>query len=297
MRPKITATKLTFVLGIFCLAMLGYGAIAFIYLSFHEVPAAPSIPYFVIRQRTAISALAMTTAISCVIMGFAVFMIGAKGEFNFKAETSWGKGALAAGVPGPFFVLCGTAIAITVLLARVSHEEFQPGGDAHAAAIDASASSSPGKPVTALKSRTIASSSPSPQQIALYTPETPAYNALVAVAVEDQPEQIDQAIKYLASHHDDLSVVYVDFDNDKRELRTFEGVYLDDRNRQVTVSDGYLFVLERNGAAESVKALLDAAGQVTAYFPPPDQLPPDRVSRILKAALSGKTVFLHGEKP
>src|SRR5690349_11278257 len=96
---ELTATKFTFVLGLLCLAIIGYCTIAYIHLSFSQVSEDASL--VVIRQRTALSALAMATAVSCIIMGFAAFMIGAKGEVRLEGESSWLKGVLVAGVPGP----------------------------------------------------------------------------------------------------------------------------------------------------------------------------------------------------
>jgi hypothetical protein len=284
MNGKLTATKMTFVLGVICLAMLGYAAIAFIHLSFHQVPAEPSIPYFIVRQRTALSALAMTMAISCVIMGFAAFMIGAKGEVNFKAESSAAKGALVSGVPGPFFVLCGTVIALTVLLTRVSHEESLAPAAGGAPMVGATGGKSP------QISRTIASSA---QRAALFTSNATVYNQLMTATVTAGRES-QQAVNFLIMHQDDIYLVAIEWDEAAKRPVNYEALGWDEQSRKLNVSEGYLFVLEHAGGAESVKAVLQAANRVMTNFPA-DQIPVDRLTRILKSAMSSRKVFVRGE--
>ena len=286
---KLSATRMTFVLSVFCLAILGYSAIAYVHLSFHETSGALSIPLFVVRQRTALSALAMTVAITCIVMGFAVFMIGAKGEFNFKVDSTWARGALVSGVPGPFFVLCGAAITVTVLLVRVSYEtgpglQADQNDNSRTYALNASPSTAP--PVA---SRTIASSPT--QRIALYTAQTAVYNDLLSLALEDQPAD---AVKHIVTNQDQLSVVLLDWDPANQRPLSFEATDIDNRNTRLAVSDGYLFVLDHDNA-ETIKSLLKAAGSVAANFPSADHLSDQAIARIVKAALANRVVFSHGE--
>jgi len=287
---KITATRMTFVLSLFCLAILGYAAIAYIHLSFHQVSDVLPVPYFIVRQRTALSALAMTIAIACIIMGFAVFMIGAKGEINFRAESSWVKGALVSGVPGPFFVLCGTIITVVVVLAKVSYEQGPT------SALGAPPSVTPNRDTTpALASRTVASiGSASPvatQRSALYTTNTAIYNDLLSVVVTDQPQD---AVKHLVTNEEDVSVVLINWDDQNKRPISFDGSDISNSNSRVNLSEGYLFVLDGYNA-DSVKALLKAASSVNANFPEADHLPFENISKIIKAALKGRVVFSHGE--
>lgn len=301
--PRITATKMTFVLGVFCLAILGYAAIAYIYLSFGPIAPGSSIPYFVVRQRTALSALAMTTGISCVIMGFATFMIAAKGEVKVNAEGSGIKGALASGVPGPFFVLCGTLITLTVLISRVSYEEFLPtfkaastsASDVQRHVDEHSVSDVDSGTTTAgLASRTIASKSTvlATQKIALYTKETAVYNALLRISAQGLD---DNDINYLAMHEESLLVTVVDWDNKKEAPSTYDLLDFNEQNRKYNLSDGYLIVLEQNGAPQCVKALLQAAGTLSQYFPGPNRIPSKKVGEILQFALISHKTFSHGE--
>jgi hypothetical protein len=280
---KINATKMTFVLSLLCLSILGYAAIAYVHFSFREPSGALAIPLFVVRQRTALSALAMTVAISCIIMGFAVFMIEAKGEIKFRAESSWVKGALATGVPGPFFVLCGTVITVAVLFARVTYEQGPVPTQGPPAASDSSGT------VREVASRTIASSGL--QRSALYTTQTAIYNDLMSIAVEDHPQD---ATKHLITNQEDISVVLIDWDDQNKRPISFQGSDVDNRNARKSVSEGYLFVLE-GGAADSVKALLKAANGVDTNFPQGDHLPDGSVSKVIKAALNNRHVFSHGE--
>jgi hypothetical protein len=275
---------MAFVLSLFCLGILGYSAIAYLHLSFGDTSGAHSIPYFIVRQRTALSALAMAIAISCVIMGVAIFMIGAKGEINFKAESSWAKGALVSGVPGPFFVLCGTVITLAVLFARVSYDQ---GTSYLQGAPISQTEPSNAKPETI--SRTIASSAT--QRIGLYTTQTAIFNDLMSIAVEDHAQD---SINHLITNEEDLSVVMVDWDDQSKRPAGFQATQLDDRNTRVSVSEGYLFVLAGD-TANSVKALLKAAESVKSNFPAADHLPDESISRVMKAALGDRVVFSHGD--
>jgi hypothetical protein len=159
-RMKLTATRLAFVLGMLCLGIIGYSTIAYIHLTFGS--SSESVPLTIVRQRTALSAISTVTAISCIIMGFAVFMIGAKGEIKVESDNSWLKGTMMAAVPGPFFVLCGTVIAVAVLNNKVTHEEIGSSPvpaapqDAASATPTAPRPADPGK-ATAVTSRTVAS--------------------------------------------------------------------------------------------------------------------------------------------
>lgn len=304
---RISATRMTFVLSLFCLAILGYAAIAYVYFSFHQVGAAPSIPLFVVRQRTALSALAMMIALSCVIMGFAVFMIGAKGEINFKAESSWARGALVSGVPGPFFVLCGTIITVAVLLARVSYEQgaisainadpveagqLQPGQQRQVPEQPPGVGQSTpqSNPATVNPpSRTIASSAT--QRMALYTDRTAIYNDLFSIA-EDVSDP--DAVRHLITNEEDLSVVLINWDDQNKRPVSFQGTDQENRNTRVNVSAGYLFVLDSNWAG-TVKDLLKAANGVSANFPKVSPFSVESVAKVLKAALTSRSVFRHGE--
>jgi hypothetical protein len=275
---------MTFILSLLCLCILGYSAILYIHLSFREIPDVLSIPYFVVRQRTALSALAMAIAISCIIMGFAVFMIGAKGEINFKAESSAVKGALVSGVPGPFFVLCGTVITVAVLFVRVSYEEGASSSKGATPGLSASTSDN-----SIPASRTIASSAT--QRSALYMTQTALYNDLMSIAVEDHPED---AVQHLVTNESDISVVLIDWDDQNKRPLSFEGSDTDNHDSRVSVSEGYLFVLNDDNAG-SIKSLLKAANDVSSEFPAADHLPAENILRVVKAALGGRVVFSHGE--
>lgn len=295
---KMNATKMTFILGLFCLGILAYAAIAYVHLSFQPVSAALSIPYFVVRQRTALSALAMTVAVTCIIMGFAVFMIEAKGEINFRANSAFAKGSLVSGVPGPFFVLCGTIITVTVLFVRVSYEQA-PNGQSLSNALPAASPGQQAGPLVKeadpapspanIESRTIASSPT--QRIALYTTERTVYNDLMTVAVESDTQD---DIKHLVANEESLSLVLIDWDDQSKRPASFNASDMHNRNSHLNVSQGYLFVLEGNNAG-CVKAVLSAANEVASNFPASDSIPATTVSKIARTALKTHVVFTHGE--
>jgi zinc transporter ZupT len=264
--------------------MLGYSVIAYIRLSFAQIPD-NSISFLVIRQRTALSALAMAVSISSIVMGFAVFMIGAKGEINFKAESAFVKGALS-GVPGPFFVLCGTVVAVTVLVTRVSYEQGAPVVPPNAATSSAAA------PATVVASRTIASS-PN-QRIALFTADVTVYNQLLGLAREETAEDALSGARYLIANQEKLAVVMVSWNDANNRPDNFVGTGVHDQNRQQILSGGYLFVLAANNA-ETLKAVLSAAEAVAGSFPEADHLPEDRIVKLLKDALKDRKVFVRGE--
>jgi len=274
---------MTFVLALLCLGTLAYAAVAYILFSFRVVPDYMSVPMFLIRQRTALSALAMTIGLSCVIMGFAVFMIGAKGEFTFKAESSLLKGALVSGVPGLFFVLCGTIVTVSVLFARVTYEQNPASAAAHAA----SPTVSDGPQVS---SRTVASGAI--QRIALYTTETPIYNDLMEIG---DPGPFGGAMKHLIENETQLSVVMIEWDEQAKKPLSFQGRDLEHNDARVSVSSGYLFVLDSDNA-ETIKAVLKAADSVQSNFPATLHFSEDSLAKIVRAGLSNRQRFTRGER-
>jgi hypothetical protein len=305
-RSKINATRMTFVLALFCLSILGYAAIEYLQLSFVQTREASSVPLALLQQRTGLSALAMAVAISCVVMGFAVFMIEAKGEVNFKADNTVVKGALSSTVPGPFFVLCGTIITVSVLFARASYEQgtsSQPAdkqATTGAAAVPqgptgsvqstpASRTETENAATTVTVSRTIASA-PNTRS-ALFTRNTAIFNDLMAIALEDNAKD---DLKHLIDNEDDISVVVIDWDEAKRRPMTFAAHELANQQAKVNGLDGYLFVLQGRWA-ETTKQLLQAANGVNANPPSAGRIDDRDIVRIIKTALNGKVVFSHGD--
>jgi hypothetical protein len=112
--PLPFATALAFTLCLSFCVVLAYGVHRF----FGAVTAThDSTQTFVFEVRGAIYALSVVTAIACIMLGFAIFMIGGRGEFKVSSEVPALKGMVSATAPGLFFVLCGT-VMICVLLSN-----------------------------------------------------------------------------------------------------------------------------------------------------------------------------------
>lgn len=144
MNQTKTATWVTLGLGalsLTCVFITGYLFVRQTMLG----DAPDNIHWSVIRQRSALLALVATTALGMIVLGFATFFAGVRGEFKVDAESQWVKGAVSSGAPGIFFVLCGTIILGQVTTSKMLHES----GDGTTSAIPAGPvqSDKPEKPV------------------------------------------------------------------------------------------------------------------------------------------------------
>lgn len=286
---KLTATKLTFVLALLCLAMLGYAAIAYIHFSFHEVVGTPSIAMIVVRQRTGLSALAMCIGISSIVMGFAAFMIGAKGEINVTTENAWLKGALVSGVPGPFFVLCGTVITVTVLASKVTNEETVT--TEHGANTAEQTTEARHGTKTTQVSRTIADDGSGVR--ALLTYNGALYGALHALAqTSDGGDSRHEELSYLISHRDELIDVRAKWDY---EADAPTGAVMDPNSQQALVgSGGYIVRTQSEDDLDVLKKLLEALGTIQRAHP--DIALPEGAMALLNAPLQGVRIIGRGRQ-
>src|SRR5881394_248255 len=85
------ATVLAFSLCVICCSALGYGTYRF----FDILTFSPASSHDVVFQlRGGIYALSVITGIACVMLGFATFMIGGRGEFKVESESAALKGMM-----------------------------------------------------------------------------------------------------------------------------------------------------------------------------------------------------------
>src|SRR5437588_5203832 len=118
-RPVPFATLLAFFLCLSFCSILGYGIHRFFSVVATTHAASND---FVFEVRGAIYALSVITAIACIMLGFAIFMIGSRGEFQVSSDIPGLKGIVSASAPGLFFVLCGTVIIAVMLSTRFEYE-------------------------------------------------------------------------------------------------------------------------------------------------------------------------------
>jgi hypothetical protein len=277
---KGVATKLVFALALLCLLIVGYAAVAYIHLSYAE-PSTTDISLFIVRQRTTLSALAMCIAVSCVVMGVALFIMGAKGEINFSAENGWFKGALAVAVPGPFFVLCGTIITMGVLNAKVEHD----GGWISGAFVQPDPKKPSTEPIPVVGGRTIAS----PRRQVLYVVDRGTYNSLFEFIEDPVP---DDALTNLADRIGSINVVQCEWD-DASDRPANDHLYTAD-NQVLSFAGGFTVVPPRDEAGLLVKSVVqawDAAGRPTDAS---NGLSAVVATKQVAAALKGSKFFSRG---
>ena len=278
--PKVTATKLTFALALLCIGIVGYAAVAYVHFSFSTNLQTSDLSLFIVRQRTTLSALAICIGLSCIIMGIGVFMIGAKGEIKFSAENPWFKGALVSGVPGPFFVLCGTVITIQVLSTRVSHEELATVVEPTNPPVPSpSAAGSAGLPHVVALNRTIAGA----EQLGLLATSRGASNTMFAMThPEGTDAELSNDIKYLRDHRNDVRLVKVDWDPDAKRPRG--ALHAVDGQVVEFSGEGVLFVPQVDVDAELVTQVV---GRWSTSASDPHPITEETALRQTRGALFG----------
>jgi hypothetical protein len=281
--PNTAVTKVALALGLVCVLGLICVAILFTAFSLKTAPDLRSIPVFMVRERTILSALAMVLASNCVVMGFLVCLLGMAGNIRKKQEDPLLRRVLASGVLGLVFLLCGTTIAVSVLFSKMTYEQ-SPGVT----------SAYTGTPATAapptFSSRTVAGSSV--QRIALYTTETPIYNDLMEIG---DPGPFGGALRHLIENESQVSVVIIDWDAQAKKPLSFQGRDLERNDARVLLSSGYLFVLDSDNA-ETIKDVLKAADSVETNFPSTLHLSEDSIAKIIKAGMTNRERFTRGDR-
>ncbi len=81
--------------------------------------APDDVEWAIIRQRSALLALVVTAALSMIVLGFATFFAGVRGEFNIDASSGTTTANVASSAPGVLFVLCGAVLLGLVVQHRI----------------------------------------------------------------------------------------------------------------------------------------------------------------------------------
>jgi hypothetical protein len=177
------ATFFAFTLAIVCSVALGYALVRFF-----NVLSLPSrgTHEIVFLARAGILGVATTLAITFVMLGFATFMIGARGEFRVEGEHAGSKGLLASGAPGLFFVLCGTIVLCVLLNQKFSFEgsDTRSGPQQTAADANFSTESDAGGVVGAGRSVASGDHATVYEEIGFFTQDVSAFNAFAQLVAE-----------------------------------------------------------------------------------------------------------------
>lgn len=237
------ATTFAFVVAIVCSSALGYAL-----FRFFNVLSLPSrgTHELVFLARAGIMGVATTLAITFVMLGFATFMIGARGEFRVQGEYAKSKGLLQSGAPGLFFVLCGTVVLCVLLSQKFSFDEtaMPPGpvGESKKAGTATSGIS------TLRAGRSIASGGEpiAYEEIGFFSQEVSAYNAFATLVTEGEANA-DNAEFFFGTWVKPIRITCVRFSwyrsnhtipEDSLTAESLEG------DKQFNLKSGYLIVPE-----------------------------------------------------